>query len=262
MTGWLRIALAHVRVGVMNELQYRVNFFVQLMQSVIALATGLVALALVFRQTDSLAGWSAAELLVVMGVHIVVGGLIQMVIQPNMVRLIDDVREGTLDYVLAKPIDAQALVSVRELRLWRGIDVIVGGLVMAWALSNLADSAGAAEALRFGYAILLGGLMVYAVWLALTTTSFWVIRSNEMIEMFNSVYQAGRWPVGVYPGWLRGLLTFIVPVAFAVTVPSQALTDRMGAGVLALATGLTAVMLLGARVFWRRGLRRYSGASA
>ncbi len=258
----LRVAAEHVRVGVMNELQYRVNFFVQLLQSAVALVTGLVALALVFRQTDSLAGWSAAELLVVMGVHVMVGGIIQTVIQPNMVRLIADVQQGTLDYVLTKPIDSQALVSMREFRLWRGIDVVVGALVLFWAISNLINDVGVAEALKFGYAIVLGGLMVYAIWLSLTTTSFWIIRSNEMIEMFNSLYQAGRWPIGVYPGWLRGLLTFIVPVAFAVTVPSQALTDRLGGGVLIFATVLTAAMLLAARFIWRRGLRRYSGASA
>ena len=257
-----RIAAEHLRVGVLNELQYRVNFFVQLLQSVIALVTGFVALSLVFRQTSSLAGWSAPELLVVMGVHILVGGLIQTLIQPNMARLIADVQQGTLDYVLTKPADAQALVSMREFRIWRSIDVIIGSIVVLWALANLSVDVGFGGALAFGYAIVLGGLMVYSVWLALTTSSFWVIRSNEMLEMFNSVYQAGRWPVGVYPGWLRGLLIFIVPVAFAVTVPSQALTDRLGSGALVFATILTVAMLAAGRFIWRRGLRRYSGASA
>ena len=61
-----------------------------------------------------------------MGVHIVMGGLIQIFIQPNMARLMDDVRMGTLDYVLTKPADSQVLVSIREVRIWSIVDVVTG----------------------------------------------------------------------------------------------------------------------------------------
>ena len=36
-----------------NELQYRVNFFIQLLQSIIALAVGLIGLGLVFATPPS-----------------------------------------------------------------------------------------------------------------------------------------------------------------------------------------------------------------
>jgi len=76
----LRLAAVFLRVGVLNELQYRVNFFLQVFESLVALGTGLVGLALVFAHTDDLAGWSRAELLVVMGVHILMGGVILAII--------------------------------------------------------------------------------------------------------------------------------------------------------------------------------------
>src|SRR5262245_31263799 len=93
------------RISALNELQYRANLGVQLVQSLIALFTGLAVLALVFDQTSNLAGWTQAELLTVMGVHILMGGVIRTAIQPNMERLMTDVRQGTLDYLLTKPED-------------------------------------------------------------------------------------------------------------------------------------------------------------
>jgi len=57
-------------------------------------------------------------------------------------------------------------------------------------------------------------------------------------------------------------LTFLVPIAFAVTVPAQALTSRLTPDTLALATAFAAALLVGARWFWRIGTRHYSGASA
>ena len=80
----LRLVGLHLRVNVMNELQYRSNFAIQLVQSMVALGTGLVGLALVFDRTDTLDGWTRPQLLVVMGVFTIVGGIIGFVIEPNM----------------------------------------------------------------------------------------------------------------------------------------------------------------------------------
>ena len=49
-TGALRLAGTFLRVGVMNEMQYRINFFLQLIQSLLTVGTGLVVLAVVFSQ--------------------------------------------------------------------------------------------------------------------------------------------------------------------------------------------------------------------
>jgi ABC-2 type transport system permease protein len=259
---YLRLLGLYIKVSALNELQYRVNFFVQLFQSALALGTGLIALGLVFSYTATLGGWSQAELLIVMGVHILVGGLIKTLIQPNMERLMEDVQNGTLDYALTKPADSQVLVSVREFRVWQTIDIVMGAIVMATGVWRLRSSIGILDALAFGAAILLGGLMIYSVWLMLTTGSFWIVRVDNILEIFQSFYQAGRWPVGIYPGWLRSSLTFIVPVAFAVTVPAEALTSRLTGTVLLAMLGLAALLFGLARILWRVGLRHYTGASA
>ena len=90
----LRVALLHLRVGIMNDLQYRVNFALQVLQSLLALFTGLVVFALVYSHTTELNGWSQDELLAVLGVQILMGGVIRAVIQPNMMRFTEDVRDG------------------------------------------------------------------------------------------------------------------------------------------------------------------------
>jgi ABC-2 type transport system permease protein len=179
-----------------------------------------------------------------------------------MERLRDDIRQGTFDFVLTKPEDVQLLSSLREIRIWRLVDVIVGAVVLGVAISLLQSSIGIWEALAFGVALVLGGLMIYCFWLILTTIAFWIVRIDEIHELFSGVYQSGRWPVTIYPEWLRVSLTFLVPIAFAVTVPAQALTSRLTPETLALAAVFAAALLVGTRWFWRVGTRRYSGASA
>lgn len=258
----IRLAWTFLRVGAMNELQYRVNFLLSLVQSVVAVGTALAVLALVFSHTDSLGGWSSDELLVIMGVHVLLGGVIRAVIQPNMQQLMEDVQQGTLDYVLTKPEDAQLLVSVRRFELWQAVDVIVGLLLVAVALVRISEPVSVWSVLAFAVTLLLGGLDVYCFWLILTTSAFIIVRVDFLVELFEGMYQAGRWPVTIYPGWLRIGFTFLVPLAFAVTVPASALTDRLSGWLLLGAAAFTMVLLVLTRFVWRQGLRRYAGASA
>src|SRR5207245_1336284 len=108
---------------------------------------------------------------------------------------------------------------------------------------RLQSQVGPSEALAFLIMTLDGALLIYCFWMILTTLAFWVTDMWHLVELFQGVYNAGRYPVGIYPGWLRYGLTFLVPVAFAVTVPSEALTGRLSGGTVTLAVGLTVVLV-------------------
>ncbi len=262
MRAAVRLAGTFLRIGVLNELQYRVNFFFSLLQSAIAVGTSLAVLGLVFRQTESLGGWSAGELLVVMGVYVLMGGVIRTLIQPNMQQLMTDVEEGTLDYVLTKPADGQLLVSVRRVQLWQAVDVLVGAGLIVFAAARLPGAVGVGAALAFAVSLLLGAVVIYCFWLVLTLGAFWVTRVNFIVELFDGMYQAGRWPVTIYPGWLRIGFTVLVPLAFAITVPAAALTGRSAGWLVAGSVAFSGALAVSTRWAWRRALRRYSGASA
>jgi ABC-2 type transport system permease protein len=111
-------------------------------------------------------------------------------------------------------------------------------------------------------ALLCGSAIVYSFWLILATMAFWFIRIENILMIFWSMYTAGRWPVGIYPGWLRWTLTLIVPVAFAVTVPAQAISGRLEPETLLGGISLAIALLTLSRWFWKQGLKHYSGASA
>jgi ABC-2 type transport system permease protein len=259
---YLRLLGAFFRVSVMGELAYRANFFVQLFQSLFELATALAGLVVIFSYTQTLGGWRPDEVLALVGVYFLVGGLIGLVIQPGMTQLIESVRDGTLDFLLAKPEDAQLLVSAQRVEIWKLIDLALGVAVLTSALIRLGEKVGVGQAVSFGMMLLAGAVIIYSFWLMLATLSFWFVRVENILEIFRSMYEAGRWPVSLYPGWQRFALTFIVPVAFATTVPAQALTGRLTVESELGAIALAIALLIVSRLFWRIGLRQYSGASA
>ncbi|NND02075.1 MAG: ABC transporter permease [Acidimicrobiia bacterium] len=254
--GWM-----HLRISALNELQYRANFFLAAFNALLALATGLIVIALVYSHTESLNGWSEPELLIVMGIHVFIGGVIRAFVEPNMHQLMQDIEEGTLDYTLTRPADAQLLVSVRATSIWQTVDLVIGLIVVAVGVVQLQAATSFAHVAAFLITVMLGAVIIYCVWLMITTSAFKLINVGNMVQMLQGIYQAGRWPVSIYPLWLRGGLTFIVPLAFAITVPAEALANRLAGSTIAAAIGFAFVVMLVTRLVWRWGLSNYSGAS-
>ncbi len=259
---YLRVLFAYFWVGVMGEAAYRANFFLQLFQSLLSLGVAVAGVAVIFSYTDSLGGWSTYEILALVGVYLLVGGVIGLVIQPGMEQFIESVREGTLDFTLTKPEDAQLLVSIGRINIWSLTDIVLGLGVLVTSLFQLGEKIGLVQAGEFILMLVSGAVIIYSFFLILATLSFWFVRVENILVIFQSMYEAGRWPVSLYPGWLRYGLTFIIPVAFATTVPAEALTGRLNLETLLGAVALALVLAVVSRLFWRIGLRHYSGASA
>ncbi|MCA9876718.1 MAG: ABC-2 family transporter protein, partial [Thermomicrobiales bacterium] len=140
--------------------------------------------------------------------------------------------------------------------------VLVGLVVLILAMARLGATIGVTEALLFVLALVCGVVIIYSFLVILATCAFWFVKLDNILNIFQSMYEAGRWPIGIYPPWLRTVLTFVVPVGFAVTVPSEGLTGRTSPALLLGAVALAVLLPLVARAFWRFGIRHYSGASA
>jgi ABC-2 type transport system permease protein len=259
---YLKFVGLSFKISILNELQYRTNFVIQIFQTALELAVALGGLSIFFSYTNDLNGWTPPELVTLVGVYFVIGGFISMFIQPSMVRLMEDVHQGTLDFTLLKPIEAQVMVSLREVHLWKVVNVITGLILIAVGLSQSGAVPGVVEVVAFSIMLLSGLLIVYSFWLILATLVFWFTRIDNILAIFESMYEAGRYPIRIYPGWLQFTLTFLVPIAFAVTVPAEALLGRLTPNMLVSALGIAIYMLVVACLFWRVGLRHYSGASA
>lgn len=257
----LRVIGAHLRVGILNLLQYRGDFYLSLVDTGIWITLQLVGLSVIYDHTRDLNGWNHADLIALSGVYLLVNGLINTVVRPSMWTLSDAIRHGTFDFVLIKPADAQILASVQTVRAQGFTDVLSGSVVILTAIPGMERAPEIADVLLFLVMLASGFVMLCSAMLALAATAFWLVTTGDLMRLFK-LQNAGAWPITIYPMWLRIGLTIMVPVAVAVTVPAQALTGRLPAvtaiGMVALAAGFVVV----SRAVWRFALRQYTGASA
>jgi ABC-2 type transport system permease protein len=256
------VAAVHLRVTAHNELQYRANFFLQLLQSAWQVIGGVVVVVLVYSKTPELNGWKQAELLAAIGVFTMITGLLRAVVYPPLAETMDEIEQGRFDYVLLQPVDAQLLASVRGVNVWQLADVAVGAIIVAVAVPDLPSELGVVDAVAFVAMLGAGAVITYTMWLALSCLAFWMTRLPFMDNLMHYVTRAAQYPISIYPAWLRVSMTVILPLGIAVTAPAEAVTSQLSATTVTSALAVAGVLLVLSRRLWRRGLRRYSGASA
>ncbi len=258
----LRLLATQVRLSMLLAMQYRWEFMLDGGLSVFWTAVALVPLYLVFQERPSIAGWHYGEALVVVGWFTLLDGVLKGAINPSLTTVIEHIRQGTLDFVLLKPADSQFLVSTARFMPWRALSLISSGLVFGYAFHEIGRAPSALAVLVALVMMVCGVLVLYSLWILVISVAFRAVRVDNLRYLFESVFDAARWPASVFKGALSFLFTFVIPLALMTTYPAEALLGRIEVERVVGAICGSLVFAAIARTVWQRSIRGYTSASS
>jgi len=259
---YFQLALVQFRVSAAAAMAYRANFLIEGVMTGMWMALALLPLGVLFSGRDEVAGWDLPSALIVMAYFMAVRAVLEGVISPSLVDLVERIRSGAFDYVLLKPVDAQFMVSASSYEPWKAFDLLgaIGLAIYAFVQRGHGPSA---VDLALGIALFVAGVLaMYSLWILCAALSFWVVRLDNLVYLMSAIFDTGRWPVQVFRGLWRTVFTFVIPVAVMTTFPAMALLGRLQVRA-AIGTALGALAMLAiSRIVWRAAIRNYTSASS
>lgn len=263
MTGsYRRVMAIQLRTSLALALQYRLDFVTEGFVEVFWTITAIVPLVVVFGARGVVAGWSFGEALMVTGFFTLLQAVLEGAINPSMSLVVDQIRKGTFDFVLLKPMDAQFLVSTARVLPWRALNVITALALFGYGFHRLGRWPAVEDV---GASIVLLGAAVailYSLWMVSVSLAFYVVKVDNLTFLFGAIFDAARWPSSIFRGVLHVVFTFVIPLAVMTSYPSEALLGRISAGQLVGALAGAVVSLVISRFVWQRALGRYTSASS
>jgi len=244
-----------------RELEFRANFFAKIAQNVVWIGFFLLIVLVIYRNTDSVAGWNRGDAFVLAATCFVMNAIVSALFM-SLQEIPEQVRRGTLDFVITKPVDTQFWVSTRKFNFDQ-IGTLFAGIAMVWiGVSTSGVHPGAAQWFAYVVLLLAATLLFYAFNMALMTLGIWLVRVDNLWVLGETVMQVARYPLDIYSTGLQRMFTYFVPLAFLATVPSSQLVKGYNAGMLGLGVAWSLAALLFSRWFWNFALRHYSSASS
>lgn len=244
-----------------RELEFRANFFAKILQNATWIVFFILILLVVYRNTDSVAGWSRGDSFV-LAATIFIMTSIGTAIFMSIMEIPQHVRQGTLDFIVTKPIDSQFWISTRKFNFDKIGTLVAGIAMMIVGLTQTNSQPGIAEWTAFIILLCASLAIYYSVSLMLMTTGIWLVRVDNLWVLTETMTEVARYPIDIYGSGIRGILTFVLPMAFIATIPASQLVRGVDWGMVGLGVGWALVFFILARAFWKFAMRSYTSASS
>jgi len=258
----LKLLSAFLKVNVQMALAYRADTVVNILLNLMWLGWELLSLSIIFNNTDTIGGWGFGELIALLGVFRLVHTLMIALIWPNTEKFNQSIRDGSMDYTLLQPVNSMFLVTFSRITVWRAWDLVLAAILIIVGINMTGETTTLSNVLAFILLTISGAIVIYSLWIVLIALTFWFTKFDNNVTILQALLDAGRYPVTVYPVWLRILVTFIIPIAVATTIPLQALRGDLTGSRAFMFIAIGFVSFLVASQVWKRGLKQYSGASS
>ncbi|XXZ39827.1 ABC-2 family transporter protein [Sorangium sp. So ce327] len=259
---YLRLLATQLRVSIALGMQYRWDFLLGAVMTVVWTVVGLVPLHIALAARPPVQGWTYERALVVVGWFTLLKGILEGAVNPSLISVVDQIRKGTLDFTLLKPADAQFLVSTARFEIRKVVDAAAAVAIFAYAFAQMGRAPAPAHVALALCLLVTATLVLYSMCILVISAAFWVVRLDNLAYLFNSIFDFARWPVTIFSGFWRVVFTVIVPIGLMTTYPAEAMLGTIAPRTAAAAALGALTFGAVARGVWKRAIGRYTSASS
>ncbi len=258
---YLGIYQAFFKASLVADLEYRLNFVILVIGEFIWYSTQLILFEVLYRHTNIIGDWNLHQMRVFIFLVLFVDSIYMILWDPNFSSFTDNVRKGTLDLLLMKPINSMFMLSSQRLSVAHlpCFFITFGGLL--WALAQLPDF-NWLKLLWLIFLIPAGLSVIFCGRFALNSTSIIFTRADFLQYIWYSIFRLGLRPDAIYSGFLRIILIFVVPFAMVASIPARILLEPTQFWMIAWAFILPFILFYLLKKYWVFCLRYYSSASS
>lgn len=260
---YLRIYAMLWRNSVMREMSFKSNFVLWIVAEMMWFALQLCFMNVLYSHTDSIAGWSRWEVVLLVGTSHLIQQLFTAIFLTNVTDLSELIRTGRLDFLLLLPVNTRFVISFRKVDLGAFVNAGTAVGVIVYALRQLGMVPGVLHVLVFIGLCMVGAWIHYSLIFLLSTVSFWTVRAQGIVWGYYNLFNIARLPDSAFRGVYRVFFTYGLPILLVSNVPAAWLSERtQSLASLAVLLGMAAACFIVSELAWRFSLKRYTSASS
>lgn len=258
-----RILCASLKQSIIYEMQYRTNFFIDLLANLGWASLSFLTINIIGSNVSNISqNWTKAEYTLLWGIAFISDYSISCLFKRNIERIPEKIVKGDLDFIISKPFNSKILASLGYARLDM-IFPLLGCLFITFkALLQIQNDLSAVLNVFLFFILLIPtSIVAYSMLIGFISLSFWLLGADNLVYIVSNINQFSRYPTTAFGGFFRLFLTIIIPISFMGTFPAEAIIHVSLTKVL-LVIFVAIVTYKISDIIWNLGLRSYSSASS
>ena len=259
---YLKVYSKFLHTSLASELEYKTNIIIDLITAILSLIGSIFLLSIFFQNNNRIGGWEFEQALIIQGIYTILNGITNTWFNPNLTEIVKHIREGTLDFVLLKPVDSQFFISLKKLNPSGFLEIILGFCLLLFCIKINQINFNLSILALFFITIICSICILYSLWFFISTTTIWFVKTWNATEVLRSFLYIGRFPLNSFSFSLRIFFSVFIPIAFITTIPSEVFLGISQLWKILLEVVVALLFISTSRKFWLFALKFYSSASS
>lgn len=262
MMRYLQIWAASARYAVVRTMMFRFDFLMWALVELFWITVNLLLVSVIYAHTDSVAGWSKYQMLLLVGTSLLIQRLLMGLFWSSLFELGRNVRSGNFDFFLAQPGNPLFMASTRKLDPDSLVNSFVAIGVIAYSAHQLGLHPSFTQILLYVLLVACGLVVHYSLLVMCVSLSFWITNAQGVEGSYFTLSEFSRLPREAFRGIANVLFVWLLPAVVITNTPARVLLHGFEPRYALWLVAVAAVWFTLAVWMFQRGLRRYSSASS
>lgn len=258
---------AFAKVAFLTQLEYRGQYFMRMIAKLLGWSSGFILLVILLKKVGPVAGWGLYEILLLYAFDVLSYSIAGTFFMGGFGKLPRLIRSGELDGILTKPVNPLIYLICTKISAGYTSNYVIAGAMIGISLHKLGVSLSLYQMIWLILDIAGASLIQAAGFMITTVPAFWFLKSDGLYRLFyRNLTSFLQYPLTIYHGGIRFLLTFLLPYGFINFYPVQLFINRqegMPSPVFLFLTPFVgAFVFFIAYRFWNKGLNAYQSTGS
>ena len=256
---YVKLYATYARLSIMSKLVYKANTIIGILAFLFMEATSLFTLYILVSQVPSIDGYNIYQIGMLFGITNMAVGIDHLLTDRLWMVAYFEVKQGKLDHMFLRPLPILFQVIASEVQLEALGELIVATAMIILCGSQIEILGGVSAILLVIFGIICAAIIISSFKILVASLAFKFKRSGPLLQFIYNFTGFTKYPLKIYPGVIRAILTFVIPLGLCLFYPFENLFAPIE-NPLSIAGGMLVFTIIFASIcifVWTRMVKQY-----
>lgn len=218
---YFKLYIAYLKRSFISRLEYRKDWYIAMFSFFVANAASIASIYMIVNSIPSLQGWSIFELGFLYGFSMLPIALDHMFADDLWLIAYRKVQNGELDKYFLRPIPVLFQVIAEVFQPEGFGELLVGITMLVLCGLNVSINWSFPLVLLLVVAVIFGAMIITSLKIMMAALAFPFKRSGVLLQIVYNFNTYAKYPLTIFPMFIKCFLTFVVPFGLIISVPIE-----------------------------------------
>ena len=233
---YVKLYLTLAKGSLMSKMVYKANVIIGILAFLFGQVTSLITLYVLVTAVPHIDGYSIWQVGLLFGITNMAVGIDHLLTDRLWTVAYWEVKMGKMDHMFLRPLPVLFQVIASEVQLEALGEIIIAVALIGLCIGNAGITFTLGGVLLMILGIISAAIIISSFKVLVASLAFKFKRSGPLLQFIYNFSGYTKYPMKIYPKFIQGLLTFVIPLGLCLFYPFEnLLTPSENSWIIALA---------------------------